>query len=84
MIGTCRIKSCGRKDTIRKGLCSAHYNRLRVHGSIGRSPVKDTPPHGMNDTPEHVAWRHMRKRCNNPSHPKYKDYGGRGIKVCKR
>lgn len=26
----------------------------------------------------------MRQRCNNPKNPKYKDYGGRGVKVCER
>ena len=26
----------------------------------------------------------MRRRCNNPNHLRFKDYGGRGIKVCKR
>ena len=26
----------------------------------------------------------MRNRCNNPNEPAYKDYGGRGIKVCER
>lgn len=30
------------------------------------------------------AWQAMRKRCSNPSHASYKDYGGRGIKVCER
>lgn len=25
----------------------------------------------------------MKQRCNNPNNLKYKDYGGRGIKVCK-
>lgn len=25
------------------------------------------------------AWRNARERCLNPSHPLYKDYGGRGI-----
>ncbi len=24
----------------------------------------------------------MRQRCENPRNPRYKDYGGRGIKVC--
>lgn len=28
-------------------------------------------------------WCGMRGRCNNINHPRYKDYGGRGICVCK-
>src|SRR3954462_4834923 len=35
-------------------------------------------------TPLYDAWRGMRKRCNNPNCHNYKDYGGRGIKVCAR
>ena len=27
-------------------------------------------------------WRHMKSRCNNPNDAKFKNYGGRGIKVC--
>lgn len=26
----------------------------------------------------------MLRRCNNPKHPRYKDWGGRGIRVCDR
>ena len=28
------------------------------------------------------TWIHMKARCNNPNIENYKDYGGRGIKVC--
>lgn len=28
------------------------------------------------------TWNAMRQRCSNENHPKYKDYGGRGIGVC--
>lgn len=28
------------------------------------------------------TWQSMKARCLNPNHPKYKNYGGRGIKVC--
>lgn len=30
------------------------------------------------------VWKGMRKRCNNVNEPAYKNYGGRGIKVCER
>ena len=30
----------------------------------------------------HRSWADMKSRCNNPNHPAYKNYGGRGIKVC--
>lgn len=28
------------------------------------------------------VWQTMKERCENPNRQKYKDYGGRGIKVC--
>ena len=43
--------------------------------------------HGMASPPVHPSyrrWANMIQRCTNPHHPRYKDYGGRGIKVCKR
>lgn len=40
--------------------------------------------HGKTRTPEHVIWLGMRQRCNDKNHPAYKNYGGRGIKVCER
>jgi hypothetical protein len=33
---------------------------------------------------EYRIWTHMRGRCNNKTDARYADYGGRGIKVCKR
>jgi|SRR5882672_7072953 len=35
-------------------------------------------------TPEYVSWAAMHQRCRDSDHPAYKDYGGRGIKICKR
>lgn len=37
---------------------------------------------GGHSSPEHTAWWNMIQRCRNPAHPKYKDYGARGITVC--
>ena len=38
--------------------------------------------HGMSS--EYHIWSSMRQRCENPKDKTFKDYGGRGIKVCKR
>lgn len=35
-------------------------------------------------TPEYHAWEAMIQRCYNPKHPRYNQYGGRKIKVCRR
>lgn len=34
--------------------------------------------------PEYRTWLGIKARCYNPNIPNYKDYGGRGIKVCDR
>ena len=44
--------------------------------------------HGQNKngliTKEYKCWQDMKDRCYNPNDEQYKDYGGRGIKVCER
>jgi hypothetical protein len=42
--------------------------------------------HHVNGTPSptYRSWQAMRQRCLNPNAASYDDYGGRGIKVCKR
>jgi len=37
--------------------------------------------HGLAESLEYDAWANMTNRCENSSHPSYKDYGGRGIRV---
>lgn len=44
----------------------------------GRPPV-----HGKTGTPEFNAWQAMHARCSNLRCKSYKNYGGRGIKVCR-
>lgn len=39
---------------------------------------------GTGYTKEYCAWRDMKARCYNPTHSEYKNYGVRGIEVCKR
>jgi hypothetical protein len=38
----------------------------------------------MRKTPVYIAWANAKTRCCNPNVPGYKDYGGRGISMCKR
>lgn len=38
--------------------------------------------HGMSYTTEFHIWSSMIARCENPNHEGYKNYGGRGIRVC--
>ena len=38
--------------------------------------------HGLTSTRPYSVWEHIIQRCNNPKNERYKNYGGRGIKVC--
>lgn len=40
--------------------------------------------HGMSHTVEHNTWISIKRRCYSKNYKQYKDYGGRGIKVCDR
>lgn len=33
-------------------------------------------------SPTYSSWSNMKKRCHNPNHIYYTNYGGRGISVC--
>lgn len=39
--------------------------------------------HGMYRTPTHISWKSMLNRCQNPKNNQYKNYGARGITVCR-
>jgi len=81
MVKICKVKGCN--DKVRcKGYCSRHYSKFRLHGD----PLygKEIELHGMYGTPEYIAWASMIQRCTDKNHKNYKNYGGRGIKVCDR
>ena len=44
---------------------------------------KISTKHGLSKTRLHTIWHSMYCRCNYPSTNGYKNYGGRGIKICK-
>lgn len=73
---------CGNQKTIdRSSLKRPNVSCGCLHREIQRARLTT---HGMARKPEYVAWQAMLQRCENPSNPEYKNYGGRGIKVCKR
>ena len=37
---------------------------------------------GLYKTRLHSIWENMKQRCNNQNYRRFKDYGGRGIKIC--
>lgn len=54
---------------------------------LGNTNGKKTKTHGQagkNRSPTYNSWRAMIDRCTQLGHTKWKDYGGRGIKVCSR
>ena len=47
----------------------------------GRPPLHGASANGSRTRTYHT-WQSMRQRCENPAHPRYAYYGGRGITVC--
>lgn len=43
---------------------------------------KRTTTHGLSNTRLFRIWSGMKRRCYNPNDKRYKDWGGRGIKIC--
>jgi len=78
----CRCQ-CGSERAVFQGSLVLHTSRscgcLRREVSGSR-----TRTHGRSGTKIYMVWSDMLKRCNNPGHPSYKHYGGRGISVCER
>jgi hypothetical protein len=56
-------------------------HRVRSCGCWG---IEHTKTHGMSDTEIYHRYSAMRSRCLNKTNSRFKDYGGRGIKICDR
>lgn len=71
-----------RASNLKKGVttsCGCYrtevIRRSRAHKYSGEYTSKHTPV-------LYSMWISMRRRCNCPSEPSYKNYGGRGISIC--
>ena len=74
----CRC-SCGNKKIVIR--CSLIQGTSKSCGCLS---IETTRRHGMYKSPEYKSWSSMIQRCTNVKHRSYKNYGGRGIKVCRR
>jgi hypothetical protein len=52
--------------------------------SCGCLKVDKATTHGLSKSSEFRIWSGMFQRCFNPKNDRFKDWGGRGIKVCDR
>ena len=77
-LGQCRwdcLCDCGTRKSIR-----ATHLKTGASQSCGCSWTT----HGMTGSTEYRIWDSMVRRCHNPNHKAYPDYGGRGIAVCEK
>lgn len=77
----CGNTTISRSDALKNGRaksCGCHRAELG-----GKRMVEMHTTHGMYGTPEYKTWQSMLNRCRNENDPSYKNYGDRGISVCK-
>lgn len=74
---------CGNTKSIRMDhLVKAETNSC---GCIQREAIiKTARRHGMSHTATFWTWTRMKGRCSNKKNSSFRNYGGRGIKVCER
>lgn len=75
----CIVENCI-KSYKGSGYCSMHWARVKRHGTTDYTGKRQY--HGMNRSPEHIAWKVMKQRCYYKPNKEYAYYGGRGIQVC--
>lgn len=74
------ICECGKETTVESGKLLG--GKTKSCGCLHRDVIRT---HGKSRTRTYRIWMHMRQRCENPTDPvQWANYGGRGIKVCKR
>lgn len=71
------VCDCGRKKTVR--LSNLQSGNTKSCGCI-RSPAMTK--HGLSNHPLYAIWNDMKMRCYNKNRPSFKNYGGRGVRVC--
>jgi hypothetical protein len=76
------LKECRRSGVIAGITKSCGCLQKEVTRSINLKHGHNTKRDGQ--SPTYVSWSCMKTRCLNRNCQRWKDYGGRGIKICKR
>jgi hypothetical protein len=77
---TCRCKCGTVREVLTHDLRTGHS---RSCGCRQRDMMRRRRTHGQADTNLYWIWGSMRQRCQNPNATGYKNYGARGIAVCR-
>lgn len=82
--GGCFVEEC-EKQCHAKGYCHMHYRRIRMTGNAGiANSLRKNIRFCYSSTVEYITWSNIKQRCNNNKSLDYRNYGGRGIKICDR
>lgn len=90
LLGSCKSATfwlcrCDCGETVETNRGALLQSAARSCGCLKRElTLTRTVTHGMSSKLIYKRWTNMIQRCTNPKHPKYPNYGGRGIRVCKR
>lgn len=77
------VCECGNKHTVTGNLLQT--GQTKSCGCLALESIrKRSTTHGKSNTREFKIWMAMKARCNNKNTINYENYGGRGIRVCKR
>lgn len=75
--------SCGKTTVVRVELL--RNGKAKSCGCLRSEVVASkNHVHGKSESPEYRVWANMMQRCYVESSDRYKQYGGRGIRVCER
>lgn len=74
----CKVKDCQR-PFYGISWCRLHLRRWRKHGN---PLIVKGKTHGMSKTPLFNRWKQIKRKTTKPKATGYKNYGGRGIKMC--
>lgn len=79
----CRCNLCGREFITRKySLTSGHTKSCGCVRTKWMQSGNINKKHGLYEDRAYWVWAKVKSRCYNPKCREYKNYGGRGIKMC--